>query len=32
MIIQGKLVGNAITEAGIVAQLKVRPQTAAEAA
>ena len=30
MIIQGKLVGNAMTEAGIVAQPKVRPQTASE--
>jgi hypothetical protein len=32
VIIQGKLVGDAITEAGIVAQPKVRPQAAAEAA
>jgi hypothetical protein len=32
VIIQGKLVGAAITEAGIVVQPKVRPQTAAEAA
>jgi hypothetical protein len=32
VIIQGKLVGDAITEAGIIAQPKVRPQTAAEAA
>jgi len=32
VIIQGKLVGDAITEAGIVAQPKVRPQTAAVAA
>jgi hypothetical protein len=29
VIIQGKLVGDIITEAGIVAQPKVRPQTAA---
>ena len=32
VIIQGKLVGDIITEAGIVAQPKVRPQAAAEAA
>jgi len=32
VIIQGKLVGDAITEAGIVAQPKVRPQAPAEAA
>ena len=32
VIIQGKLAGDAITEAGIVAQPKVRPQTAAAAA
>jgi len=32
VIIQGKLVGDAITEAGIVAQPKVKPQAAAEAA
>jgi hypothetical protein len=32
VIIQGKLAGDAITEAGIVAQPKVRPQTAAVAA
>jgi hypothetical protein len=32
VIIQGKLVGDAITEAGIVAQPKVRPQAAAVAA
>jgi hypothetical protein len=32
VIIQGKLVGDLITEAGIVAQPKVRVQTAAEAA
>jgi hypothetical protein len=32
VIIQGKLVGDAIAEAGIVAQPKARPQTAAEAA
>jgi hypothetical protein len=32
VIIQGKLVSDAITEAGIVAQPKVRPQTAAVAA
>ena len=31
-IVQGKLVGDAITEAGIMAQPKVRPQAAAEAA
>jgi hypothetical protein len=29
VIIQGKLVGDAITEAGIIAQPKVRPQPAA---
>jgi hypothetical protein len=29
VIIQGKLVGDVLTEAGIVAQPKVRPQTAA---
>ena len=32
VIVQGKLVGDAITEAGIMAQPKVRPQRAAEAA
>ena len=32
VIIQGKLVGDLITEAGIVAQPKARHQTAAEAA
>ena len=32
VIVQGKLVGDAITEAGIMAQPKVRPQAAAEAA
>jgi hypothetical protein len=32
VIIQGKLMGDAITEAGIVAQPKVRPQAAAVAA
>jgi ribosomal protein S3 len=32
VIVQGKLVGDAITEAGIVAQPKVKPQTAAAAA
>ena len=32
VIIQGKLVGDAITEVGIVAQRKVTPQAAAEAA
>ena len=32
VIIQGKLVGDTITEAGIVAQPKVRPQTATVAA
>jgi hypothetical protein len=32
VIIQGKLEGDAITEAGIVAQPKVKPQAAAEAA
>jgi hypothetical protein len=32
VIIQGKLVGDTIAEAGIVAQPKVRPQAAAEAA
>jgi hypothetical protein len=32
VIIQGKLVGDTITEAGIVAQPKVRPAAAAEAA
>ena len=32
VVIQGKLAGDAITEAGIVAQPKVRPQTAAAAA
>ena len=31
VIIQGKLVGDTIAEAGIVAQPKVRPQTAATA-
>jgi hypothetical protein len=31
VIIQGKLVGDTITEAGIMAQPKVRPQAAAEA-
>jgi ribosomal protein S3 len=31
VIIQGKLVGDTIAEAGIVAQPKVRPQTAAAA-
>ena len=31
VIIQGKLVGDAIAEAGIVAQPKVKPQAAAEA-
>jgi hypothetical protein len=31
-VIQGKLVGDTISEAGIVAQPKVRPQAAAEAA
>jgi hypothetical protein len=29
VVIQGKLAGDAIIEAGIVAQPKVRPQTAA---
>ena len=32
VIVQGKLVGDTLTGAGIVAQPKVRPQTAAEAA
>ena len=32
VVIQGKLVGDILTEAGIAAQPKVRPQTAAEAA
>jgi len=32
VIIQGKLVGDTITEAGIVAQPKVKPQAAAAAA
>jgi hypothetical protein len=32
VVIQGKLVGDVLTEAGIVAQPKVRPQTAAVAA
>jgi ribosomal protein S3 len=32
VIVQGKLVGDTITEAGIMAQPKVRPQVAAEAA
>ena len=32
VIVQGKLVGDTITEAGIMAQPKVRPQAAAEAA
>lgn len=32
VVVQGKLVGDAITEAGIFAQPKVRPQAAAEAA
>ena len=32
VIIQGKLVGDTISEAGIVAQPKVKPQAAAEAA
>jgi hypothetical protein len=32
VILQGKLVGDSTTEAGIVAQPKVRPQAAAEAA
>jgi hypothetical protein len=31
VIVQGKLVGDTITEAGIMAQPKVRPQAAAEA-
>jgi hypothetical protein len=31
VIVQGKLVGDSITEAGIMAQPKVRPQTAAAA-
>ena len=31
-VMQGKLVGDAITEVGIIAQPKVRPQAAAEAA
>ena len=32
VIVQGKLVGDAITDAGLMAQPKVRPQAAAEAA
>jgi hypothetical protein len=32
VVIQGKLVGDVLTEAGIAAQPKVRPQTAAVAA
>jgi hypothetical protein len=32
VIVQGKLTGDTISEAGIMAQPKVRPQTAAEAA
>jgi hypothetical protein len=32
VVIQGKLVGDVLTEAGIVAQPKVRPQTEAAAA
>jgi hypothetical protein len=32
VIVQGKLVADTITEAGIMAQPKVKPQTAAEAA
>ncbi|HEY2595333.1 MAG TPA: hypothetical protein VGK33_15685 [Chloroflexota bacterium] len=32
VIVQGKLVGDSIDDAGIVAQPKVRPQAAAEAA
>ena len=32
VVIQGKLVGDALTEAGIAAQPKVRPQSATEAA
>jgi hypothetical protein len=32
VIVQGKLVGDTITEAGIMAQPKVRPQTVVEAA
>jgi ribosomal protein S3 len=32
VIVQGKLVGDAITEAGMFSQLRVRPQAAAEAA
>jgi hypothetical protein len=32
VIIQGRLVGDTITDAGLMAQPKVRPQAAAEAA